>query len=157
MYVKVKILHNVTIVFMPTDSKNHVARYRSFLDTLQCYFESNWIRTNVLCCLTIGSPVSSAMAAAQYTLTIKTLQAMLKNENIMYVVTCIEKLQLRLVEKIIVWEHLKTVSRSNQSKYRDKPRLESPFMKSVQSVIKRICVRRSSWRITSYCTITLQC
>ena len=34
MYVEVKTLHNMSIVFMFNDRKNPVAWYRSFLDTL---------------------------------------------------------------------------------------------------------------------------
>ena len=34
MYVKVKIMRNMAMVFMLNDGKNPVAWYRSFLDTL---------------------------------------------------------------------------------------------------------------------------
>ena len=34
MYIKVKIMYNMTIVFMLNDRKNPVARYRLFLGTL---------------------------------------------------------------------------------------------------------------------------
>ena len=34
MYVEVKILHNMVMLFILNDRKNPVAQYRSFLDSL---------------------------------------------------------------------------------------------------------------------------